>query len=1182
MGLFMKEKIDLFARGIFTYQRPGLTVSADSISISAEMGKIYKGSFSVASAEGKPIKGIVYSSDSVLSFENSFFSKADNEIHYLFDATHLDINDTIKGHISVVSELGEREIPFTAQVRVPSCNTSVGPASDLFHFASLAQTDWAEARNLFKSEEFARVLSFYDPKYSSLYKALLKSGNVSLAMEEMLTAARKKRSVNVKSQKSELTFEAPEELLLDTVVILKDTWGYSQLEVDVEGDFISTDKKIIWTDDFVGNSYALPIAIDPSKLHAGTNLGCIRLTSVSGEVRIPVICKNSGQELKSRLSRRKLRHLQMKQVQCETEYILDNISQAKRISEQNATLDSLKVLRPNHLGDRLLRCELLLDSGHAQQAGEIIDEVFDKDEWGDDELLFAKAMYLKCRLDNDIARSDVMDRLKQLYNTTGNAGVYIYCMRLDNKMRMSGQGGFDALRNSAKGNSSPEVLARACRIMNNDPKVIKEFSGFDLRCIYFALRHDILTKNAALQAVYLASKAKTTSRLAINTLILLMRKIKTHDGLETLCKHLVMEGKHNETMFKWLSVGIDEQVQVNNIYEACLSTAGKCPDSPLPKAMLSYFGGGEGLPSGTEEIFFSNVVRFKDNLDGISFELLQKIREFAICELAHGHVNDNLAVLYNKVLNGSDITEAAAGMLPDVVFKHRLEIQVPGITTVIVCHKELRGETAVSVTDGIAYVDIFTEDPVILLADSNGNRILPGKQETSPVVSNPELMRLCMEKCVYDERVALNCLETARYRGDSTETVSLLKRCCEFSDLSEDFLTSCRRELIEYYYDNLEGELMEELLVKMDLALLGRRDRARILELMILRELYSLAINNMEYYGYMGVDVKRLAKLASRLIETSDEKVGTPLFTDICMSVFKRRRHDENILKVLVRDYNGDTESMCQLWSMAMESGIETADLEERLLCQMLFVESERTSARDIFRHYYGRGSNRRLVKAFMSFYSYKYLVHESVPEADMLELMRRESVYEKNDLVSMALLKSMAGQRHYSDSDRMFIEENIEELCRRGIIMPFFTKFGEDVRIPECIQDRYFVEYHTDSRKRVRIHYCMLTGGEEPVYSDEDMRDRGYGIFVSEFTLFYGEVLQYYISEEEGDAFTITESNEICLEPEMIGGEETGYHQLNLIITTREMNDGKTMLKLLESYIRSDYLARHLFRPML
>ena len=49
-------------------------------------------------------------------------------------------------------------------------------------------------------------------------------------------------------------------------------------------------------------------------------------------------------------------------------------------------------------------------------------------------------------------------------------------------------------------------------------------------------------------------------------------------------------------------------------------------------------------------------------------------------------------------------------------------------------------------------------------------------------------------------------------------------------------------------------------------------------------------------------------------------------------------------------------------------------------------------------------------------------------------------------------------------------------------------------------------------------------------------MKDVGFGIYVKEFILFYGEIVQYYITESDGDRNSITESREVTLGPEQCG----------------------------------------------
>ena len=74
---------------------------------------------------------------------------------------------------------------------------------------------------------------------------------------------------------------------------------------------------------------------------------------------------------------------------------------------------------------------------------------------------------------------------------------------------------------------------------------------------------------------------------------------------------------------------------------------------------------------------------------------------------------------------------------------------------------------------------------------------------------------------------------------------------------------------------------------------------------------------------------------------------------------------------------------------------------------------------------------------------------------------------------------------------------------------------------------------------------------------------------------------MQYYITEDGEDKDAITESREVALGPEHFGREECRYHQINLIITAKEMNDEKTVIKLIENYQFNDYAVKRLFEPI-
>lgn len=101
--------------------------------------------------------------------------------------------------------------------------------------------------------------------------------------------------------------------LCETLQVVKNGWGYSRLQVEVEGDFISTEKKILRDEDFLGNQCGLPVFVKQEALHEGKNFGRIILSHVYGQMQASVTVIKRGEHRVVRTGRR----LEMKRLTVE-------------------------------------------------------------------------------------------------------------------------------------------------------------------------------------------------------------------------------------------------------------------------------------------------------------------------------------------------------------------------------------------------------------------------------------------------------------------------------------------------------------------------------------------------------------------------------------------------------------------------------------------------------------------------------------------------------------------------------------------------------------------------------------------------------------------------------------------------------------------------------------------------
>ncbi len=125
---------------------------------------------------------------------------------------------------------------------------------------------------------------------------------------------------------------------------------------------------------------------------------------------------------------------------------------------------------------------------------------------------------------------------------------------------------------------------------------------------------------------------------------------------------------------------------------------------------------------------------------------------------------------------------------------------------------------------------------------------------------------------------------------------------------------------------------------------------------------------------------------------------------------------------------------------------------------------------------------------------------------------------------------------------------------------------------------DKTMLEYRTVPGTHCTIHY-RLVGDTDEDYKSRDMQEMYDGIFVSSFVLFFGEQLQYYITEEGGENSDVTtESGTISKSDIVKNIVGSRYSLINDIMIGETLQDYDTVDKLLEEYYQKRNICDRIF----
>lgn len=1182
----MKEKIERFAKGDFEYELPFLRLSVEEIVIRVEAGKQYEGSFTISNSAQRMMKGILYSSRRLLTFDQASFAGKEVNIIYRFDATYLKPSDIVKGKIVIISDCGEITLPFTAYLEASAISTSIGKIKNLFEFANLARMDWTEAKKVFRSNEFERIILKNEEKYQVIYRNLLKSISTSQALEEFLIAVNKKSRINLCIDRTLLEYDVDGEDILDKLILTKDHWGYAEIRVGTDAPFIMLEQKFLWADRFIGNNHQISFTILSNKLKPGCNYGRIWIKTVHQIITVEVTCRNHKEPATVYDNAHTGIRLSYDFARSYLDFRIGRINKSRYLQETNALLLKLDGSADSTI-IKLINIHTAILSDNKKTAAQLLEDLAREEaalrrtsvlEYC--AYLYLLALYRKdeeaiCRATDTISRY----YLRENYDWR----LLWFLLFTDRRYERNRLYKLTDIKEQYEaGCRSPILYYEAVCVYNEEPYLLRELTAFEIQVMNYGIKNDCLTKELAFQYTYLAGRLKYYNPVVFRGLVRLYNIYETEEILSAICSLLVKGYKRDRKYFEWYNKGVNAQLRITQLYEYFMYSADEDGPDPLPQSLLIYFAYNNRLNDRKKAYLYANIIRNKNDNEYI-YQLYYKSMEvFAKEQLEAKNINPNLAVIYKEFIDKPELNSYIEKYLPEVMFTHELYCNNPNIVNAVVVHKELDEAQVIPLTEGRANIQLYTTDAQIFLIDSLGNRYAVSVEYTlKPLFRPEEFIDITTD---YENHPGLLLYLFDHYRTNrivNEESIKLRKHALSVPGLKESYYIDCLLTLIDYYYENYDADLLEYFLMKLDMSKVMESGRIKYLEYMVIRGYYDKALEALNCFGTEGISLQRLLKLCSGWISNSGLDTKKDLLLYLCYYIFDKGKYDETILNYLVKYYIGSATDMLALWHTARDFGMDTRELDERLLAQILFTEEDIEDKFKVFLEYYRNVTNHLLVRAFLTYYAYRYLVHDQLIDEDIFPIMRRELNYEENNVTLLAWLKFNSDGRQLTDNDKLFISYHIDRFERQGIILPFFKKYKNVINLPERITDKYYVEYKTDPRKQVFIHYRMLNKASGDDFSTECMTNVFLGIHVKEFLMFYNESLEYYITEELKDEVNVTDRKIICYEDEDETKEDTRYQRINLMLKALDKKDEAGLLEMMEDYVKSEYVISECYEPL-
>lgn len=1179
----VRARIGQIAAGRFNGTKPILAFSEETIDLSVIEGRSEAGSFVIESTNQIKICGIVYSTNPRMECLNPHFEGEKVRIRYQFNSKGLTEGDACEGKFVIVCNQIEYSLSFCARITRLYAEASTGAVKSLDDFTRLAASNWDEAYHLFYNRNFLNTIP-YDNVYERLtYEGFACARPSGQNMEEFLIGVNKKQPVSISVDKSEEIFMASKEPQSGCFTITKDNWGYTEIRLRTDCEFIKLSKPVLTLDDFIGKTYLYEYIIDASAMHAGRNFGRIYIDGVYQSFTIDITAgvRDDDGSISDIAVTKDIKECMVGIMELYTSFRLKRIVTGVWANETISILNHLHALVPDEHMYELMKAQAFIINRQRQEAKWILDD-FKHSNPDKKAPIWGYYLYLMTLLEREPSYIDNMTHEVELifYENPDSVLLFWVLLFLRDQYFDDSAGKLKDIKYWVlRGCSSPYLYIEAYYLISQDPYLIKELSVFELRILSWAVKEKALTKELAGAIFEAVDLAGGFDNRVYELLTAAYEICPEAEYVGIICSYLI-KGHKNDTCFhKWFELGIENKLRLTGLYESYLLTMDDRQISPVPKIIQMYFSFDNKLPYRKLAVLYNNIIAAKETEPEVYHKYRKAMGRFAMDQAQLRHIDDNLAVLYEDMLELGFINEELSAAFSDIIYTHKLIVFDKRIVRAIIYQNEMKEPQIVPVTDQCAYFELFSNDYVILFEDSRGYRYVKSiSYRLQRLMDAEKYLDRCISLSPDRPQYIVSHFKNVRDYSDFTKgDLKLFKPVFYSESFSDSYKAVMGYRILKYCQLHDYEDYVRPFLQSIDFDILQKDARKYLIDMLVSNRLYEKAYDMAMEYGIDMLAAASQVVLCENALKV--QHVDDDFMVQLAISAFKTGKYSDLVLKYLCENYTGPTDELINLWHAADKFSISSMKLDERILEQGIYTQIEPEKISDIFMEYYKRAGNEKLILAYISLVAHGYL-HSGGCKADFIfDIIEKRFIGNRtlNDACQLALLKHFAEKTDITQAELEIEDTLLKYYIYNNMYFDFFARLDYRLLEKYFLYDKAFLQYESTPGTHVVLHYSRDEDGEE--FNSEDMVEMYDGIYVKTFVIFFGELIRYYITEEHDNSIEVKESNRLTCNNIPGDNDHSRYNLINEMIISDTLSDETTLKSNIDEYKRLDAATKQLFK---
>lgn len=862
----------------------------------------------------------------------------------------------------------------------------------------------------------------------------------------------------------------------------------------------------------------------------------------------------------------------------EYEYFCFGKMDAKTYEKRNlGRAEKLFELCPERPTYHLMQAAVLICRGK-MEAAEIILKKYEKNRI----LQFRNPEFRACFLylagkltDDKLQKKNIVIQLQKLYQKNPTQpSLYWYLAQLDESFEKNPEKKILFLEKQWRLGCKQNLLyIEVIKTLREHPKAAGNMDEFLMQCYIWAQRRKVITKEMAAQIAGHAMKLKQCGKRYEYLLRECYRIFSTKELLAALCGLYIRAGRTDLTAAEYYAKGVEFELNLNNLYEYYMMATTEKKKKLLPEQVLLYFLYHDTLNSSQKAFLYKNIISYGDVDSEIFKKYSEKIEKYTVDSLLKKKISPEHAYLYDHILCPEIFTKEMAEAMADLMFLRKVNCSDGRMKEVKVSYPQLAISQNVLLKKQQAYVSIYSPSAVVTLADEMGNLYRNTvSYQMDKLLDEKKYINICKQYVKNHAGLLLYlCGKKAEQALITEQTEAYYKQIPDTRGFSESYRNTVLVKLMEYAAAKKTFEQLPDSWFEVNGKGMTREQRGKMITFLVQKGKYETAFEWIQSFGAVYIPANVILKILTAL-EDSD-KTENELYYRLCYGCFQNGQMNYTSLKYLTGSFLGTCEQMTDLWKQAKAFGVETYELEERILVQMMFTGVKLPAHFDVYLSYNQRGPREHVKKAYLTYQSRESFVKNATQDNRFYFLLEEELMSRQGyaEICQLAYLKYLSEKEMLSSKQKTTAAAFLKNFFEKKCCYSFMQKFGSMIPEALVLEDKLFVEYYAPASSEVILHYLIENrSGKEYNYVTCRLYPTYGGVFSKSFMLFEGEEITYFITERKEDGSeTSTPSVTMKKEPNLFN-TRTKYDRINQM---RKLAEKKQRLTLQEQVRQTHFL---------